>query len=231
MLITYEYLSDNFRRWSQQFMRLRDYTSSIQKLDESKRFVSEARKLDPNDTKLLWLEKEIEMAYGMCLCYQGKFKEGEKLLRSCIAPIKLSNMKILVNLDIRARVYYYLAKFGSKNGYTDWDVETLINKGLAVVSNKNNFKVKLDSMLVNFGRFKKQQIPYSKECLRGIIIYYNIEKRWGFVSAVGEKFFFRIGNFVAYIKDQQNLLYSEVIFVPQANVGGANRLATQVRVI
>ena len=231
VLITYEYMSDNFRRWSQQYIRFRDYTSSIQKLNGATSFILEARKIDPNDIKLLWLEKKIEMTHGMCLCYQGKFKDGEKFLRSCITPVTLSNMKIVTNSEIRARVYYYLAKFGSKNGYMDWEIETLINKGLAVVPNKSNFRTKLESMLVNFGRFKEQKIKCAKDSLRGIIIYYNMEKKYGFISANDEKFFFNIRNFSVYVNNSQSLLYSEIIFVPQTNTSGPNRLATQIRIL
>jgi tetratricopeptide (TPR) repeat protein len=231
-LITFEYIADNFRRWAQQFIRLRDYDSTIQKLKEAQYFVSEARKLDPNDLKLLWLEKKVILARGICLSYQDKFEDARKDFLDCIAPVKLSNMKVLINSDLRARSYYYLARFGSKrNDYTDEEIEILINKGLAVAPEGNPFKTKLETMLKNFGQYKTQKIPTSREYLRGIIVYYNIERKYGFIHSGEERFFFNIRNFGIYINKSIELLYKEVIFMPQKNEEAVNRLATQIMLL
>ena len=210
--ITLQYQADNFRRWSESFIKRKDYDGGLEKLFKSLNIIQEANEIKEGDLKSQRLEKRICLQIGIQYCKRGFFEKAFPYFEKCFIKIRLKNGMLISHDEEMSKAFYYAARYGLLLKTLNLEeIEEYIKKGRAISPN-----------LKWTGKFEKLQFDITKESILrsqdrklGIVDWINIPKKYGVIKSDEDSYLFFISSFVNYVDDIEfsNLQGKSVSFI------------------
>lgn len=191
-MMTYQYLADNYLRWSESFKIRRDSKGQIEKLQQALDSVNVALEINQKD-KILWrLHRKIFLQMGIALSKNNGFEEGKPFLEKCLQTIKIGKMKISPDKKNVSEACFYLAVFSNnENGRDIKQIEKWINIGLGNCIKGSNYFEKLNDI--------KKQLCGTEYLFNdrkyGFIKHYNVPRKFGIIEIENETYLFLLSGF------------------------------------
>lgn len=196
--ITLMYMADNFRRWSEGFFLRKDYEDGFGKLDKAISAIEKSINVDKYSKQPYSVKAQIFLDYGINSLHHKDFEKATKYLEKSIATNDIYNGNIKTSIDaprdIKTAAYYYMARLlieKTSPNIKKNDLEHLVRKALACAKPNSDYIPKLNSLL-------------GLEREKGIIKYYDYDKKFGLISSKGITYSFLRRNCRFRIEDMDN---------------------------
>jgi len=183
-LMTLQNIADNYKRWSESFMSRRDYRGQKQKLEKAFEAILEAKKIAPNDPRIIHYLRKISCDLGKNLFLAGEINEAKQCLLKCIQP-KKTGEKYIPQSDIVAVIATCgLVEACLKDSDLNIDeIRKYLAQATTIISPESNY----------FIRFKKLEKEFNRRIspiINGSIQWYDANKKYGVVESNGETYIF-----------------------------------------
>ena len=180
---------DNINRWAKDLIYIKKFDEALIILNGAEDFAQETLELDPNDKIIHYNYRELHFTLGLLYQELGEHEESVNHFELSIGEIAgeggLGNRR-----EIFARSFYHLAIIKEKlEGFSRDEILELVNKGLAECRKDSEIFKKL---LILNNRIVKTDTTR----IIGEIIYFNVEKKYGFIKSDNKEYFFYIRDFL-----------------------------------
>lgn len=203
-MMTYQYLADNYLRWSESFRIRRDPEGQIEKLQQALDTANMALKIDSKD-KILWkLHRKICITMGIALSNNKGFEEGKPYLEKCLQTIKIGDVQISPDRKNVSEACFHLAVLSKNENEEDAkQIEKWINLGLSNCNEGSKIFEKLNGINKNCDGNSEY---LSTDRKRGFIRHYNVPRKFGIIEIDNETYLFLSSGFRERIP-QESLYY------------------------
>ncbi|MHA1222556.1 MAG: ATP-binding protein [Candidatus Heimdallarchaeaceae archaeon] len=208
-------MSDNYRRWADEFRTRADSKGQLEKLFLAKKAIDESIKISRKDWKIWQLYRKINVEIGIVLCQNNNFTEGIEFLAKSIAPVNIDGKVLFPSGDEAARGYYFLAFYADKApNFEKNEITSFIKKGLNKCLPSSKWFKKLIELQ------EKLEIELRKnERLHGVIVYFNESRGFGRIESLNVSYFFLMSSFSEYVdKKKTKIKGRSVSFLFKNNI-------------
>ncbi|MFC1590408.1 NB-ARC domain-containing protein [Candidatus Omnitrophota bacterium] len=183
-LMTLQNIADNYKRWSEAFMKRRDFEGQKQKLKEAFKAIADAKEIAPNDSRIILSLRKISSELGRNLCLSGEIKDGKQYLLKCIQPKKTGETYISQSDIVAAIALCNLLEACLKDSDLNGDeIRKYLDQAAAIISPESNY----------FVRFKKLEKEFNRRIspiINGCVQWYDTNKKYGVVESNGKTHMF-----------------------------------------
>ena len=193
-MMTYQYLADNYLRWSESFRIRRDSDGQIGKIQQALDAATLALDINPND-RILWkLHRKICIRMGIALSENKGFEEGKPYLEKCLQTIKIGNLKIFPDGENVSEACFHLAVLSkNENDEDSKQIEKWISIGLSNCKEKSRYFKKLGDVKKRLFGINSEYLPADRKY--GFIRHYNVQRKFGIIEIEKETYLFLITGF------------------------------------
>lgn len=209
-IITLYYLSDNARRWSEQFFLRKNPGEGLKKLTQALSYIDEAINIDEYNKKNYDFKLRISVLLGEKLAELKRVDESKKQLEMCIKPKTISNVRFDPPRDVKCAAYYHLSKLGIDHHiFKPNEISNLIGRGLSSCTDDSPYYDRLGALS---DRFDKE-----KEIIFGSVLYFNEIRKFGMIEANKVNYIFFPNCFKYFVSNLGDIAGKEVKFRAVSN--------------
>lgn len=200
MVMTLQFMADNYNRIAESFRFRKDYAGQIENLKIALETISKALEIDTKD-KILWnFYRRICKNLGVALSENMGFAEGKPYLEKGLQTVHSGNKIIPPNGKIIAEICFYLSAFSMNESDKDVkQIEDWINLGLTNCSHDSKYFDRLNNL--------KNELLTSGPLLAnrkfGWIKFYNSTKQYGVIETGNESYIFFISSFRQRVSEKK----------------------------
>jgi LuxR family glucitol operon transcriptional activator len=193
MIITFQSIAENYRRWAQSFRNRRDVEGELKMLDKAMDSIYKAFEIAPKNRKIQRIYHKICIELAITHSKREGFASAKPYLERCVQPTQLGNNQIFPDSVTLPSAYFYLAALGMHEKNQDKEeIKNWINQGLATCRNIKLEK-KLEDLKRQFGG-KLDNRAYGK------IKFFHTLRKFGIIESVNKEYLFVLSDF----RERQN---------------------------
>lgn len=224
MLMTLQYLADNYKRWAEAFGIRYDLNGQLKMLDNANETILKALDIKPVDKKLWKLYWDIRKDYAIVTWRAKGIDEGKPLLDKCLGTIEYKKVSFTPDKEMVAEACFYLGALSMREKDMEKkQVEGYIDKGLANCPLGSKWLAKLDEIKKQLaGEGLPETIGRRNT---GKIKFFNMNKHYGVIESGDKTYLFFQGGFRENLSSGSisNLTGMTVSFILVENPGYKNR--------
>lgn len=193
--ITFQAMSENYRRWAESFRNRRDPEGAIKMLEKAKEMAIKAIDMSPRD-RITWnVYHHACIDLAIAQAHKEGFARCKPLLEECLKPTRVGRVLISPDSETTANAYFYLAALGlDEKNVSREEIERWINLGLAACLPNSRIFDKLNGLKNQLaGTDKHEKKTENREY--GKIKYFNVQRKFGIVESAGKTYLFFINGF------------------------------------
>lgn len=217
--------AENYRRWSEEFVKRRDFAGATKKLTEAEKRVLQSICLSPNEQKGhdLLVNTYLDLA-NILRKNSGDFDEVKRYLLKCTENIQIGGETIVLKTKLKDVAYYYLAKMGIHYNLSKNEIMDFLHMAESSTTVSSRYHEKIVKLSNEIMRKDKE--------ISGTISYFREDRKFGIIESGGETFLF----FPSHILERVSGKISElsgrrVNFIPEKSPKNNKMMATQINVI
>lgn len=182
-IMTFQFMADNFKRWSEEFRMRYDSTNEINKLKKAYTTIVQAKKINENDRKLLNIYRDICLEIGKTLIRNRDFNTAELYLKQCLETV------IPPEMNMVAEASFYLAVCYARDREPDLkQTSYYINLGLKNSLIGSKMFDNLEAIKKKYLEEQPMQIKNGRQY--GRIKFYNGLKKFGVIKTTNDNYIF-----------------------------------------
>jgi len=224
MLMTLQYLADNYKRWAEAFGIRYDFNGQLKMLDNANETILKALDIKPVDKKLWKLFWDIRKDYAIVTWRAKGIDEGKPLLEKCLGTIEYKKVSFTPDKEMVAEACFYLGALSMREKDMEKkQVEGYIDKGLANCPLGSKWLAKLDEIKKELAGEGVPETLGRRNT--GKIKFFNMNKHFGVIESGDKTYLFFPGGFRENLSSGSisKLTGMTVSFILVENPGHRNR--------
>ncbi|MCJ7423944.1 tetratricopeptide repeat protein [Candidatus Bathyarchaeota archaeon] len=196
--ITFQAMSENYRRWATSFRNRRDPEGAIKMLEKAKEMAVKAIDMSPKD-RIIWnVYHHACIDLAIAHAHKEGFARCRPHLEECLKSTRVGRVLISPDSETTANAYFYLAALGldekDEKSASREEIERWINLGLSACLPNSRIFDKLNNLKNQLlGTEKHEEKTINREY--GKIRFFNVQRKFGLLDSAGKTYLFFINGF------------------------------------